>query len=659
MGNTPGSTAKSYGYTDDGFNTVNQLFTTSFGGTAWIQRTSNESLMSHGSDQYTQLIKFSGDGTMTFLPVPFTSTILSMGYHGESNTLLIGTQFDGIYISEDFGLSFTQIAGTNNKIVRNFYIKSDGTAYIGFYTSSASDHLIYQYDISTKTIKQIITPSSFGLNNIAFDGHHVAFFPNHQAGEDVFVFWSTSGMKRVTFTASNFSVGSGAGLSVTGFGNMRGLTALDNNRIMLIKRNHTTNVTEFMYSDDLGSNFTIASTIAADIYASSYAVKDLSTGKYFWPAFISGGMVEISNNLTPTWRSVASNYIYGVDAIQYVSAYVEPPINNMHSLVDMSFFSQNAISMMEETTEIGTVVNQFFVAYDMGGVVFPDFMNDNQNIFDLPPGIEDNDLFELVAENGNRQINLATKFIPDYETKSSYTVQVRATDQYSNSIQQNFTIYVTNSHMDVNMAPADFFYEQVYPLRDNTQSPPSSRPVAKFLTSFNNHLITELDVDPTPPYTAGYYSYSLVDGPGGIDNHYFRIDDNCELRTEVSAVFNYAEKPRHYVRIKIQDPYGGSFEKVFAFDVVANVVALPSQLVKITSSGAAIASVEVNPMTVEVTVNGQPLPTGSVLRNTATNQKFVKLPGEATAFMAIELEPKNNWAFTPTGNAAWEILQAL
>jgi hypothetical protein len=62
---------------------------------------------------------------------------------------------------------------------------------------------------------------------------------------------------------------------------------------------------------------------------------------------------------------------------------------------------------------------------------------------------------------------------------------------------------------------------------------------------------------------------------------------------------------------------------------------------------------------VEVTVNGQPLPTGSVLRNTATNQKFVKLPGEATAFMAIELEPKNNWAFTPTGNAAWEILQAL
>jgi hypothetical protein len=78
-----------------------------------------------------------------------------------------------------------------------------------------------------------------------------------------------------------------------------------------------------------------------------------------------------------------------------------------------------------------------------------------------------------------------------------------------------------------------------------------------------------------------------------------------------------------------------------------------------TSNGVAVASIAIDPTTVPVTINGQPLPSGSVLRNISTGQKFVKVEGGALNFVAIEVEPKVSWGWSASGDAAWEILQAL
>lgn len=343
----------------------------------------------------------------------------------------------------------------------------------------------------------------------------------------------------------------------------------------------------------------------------------------------------------------------------------------MHSIVDSRVFYQEPF-ISEYRTSIGTPINYFMVTYEQDGTFPPDqyipldnnilldYSNVNQVTFTLEPGVEDNDCFEIQVQGV--QAHLITKITFDYEVKNSYTVRVTATDQNSNSIQQNFTFYVTNSHFDVNLPPTNFFFAELTAVPDNSQSAPSRRFVGNFRTDFwYNNKVIEPDIDPSsslenPQY---YYQYSLVEGEGSDDNNNFEMSGGAVLWTSQFATFNYAEKPQHSIRVKIQDPYGGSFEKIFTINVAANVVVLNSQVIAITNAGTAVATVNVNPITIEVTINGQPLPSGSVLRNSLTNQKFVKIEGGVKSFLAIEIEPKNSWAFTPTGNAAWEILQAL
>lgn len=343
----------------------------------------------------------------------------------------------------------------------------------------------------------------------------------------------------------------------------------------------------------------------------------------------------------------------------------------MHSIVDSRVFYQEP-RVSEFTTSIGTGVDYFMVTYEQAGNFSPeqympidnnlllDLYNINQVVFTLEPGVEDNDCFEIQVQG--IQAQLITKITFDYEVKNSYTVRVTATDQNSNSIQQSFTIYVTNSHFDVNLPPTDFFFNELTAVPDNSQSTPSRRFVGNFRHDFwYNNKVIEPDTDPTGylEYPHIYYHYSLVEGEGSDDNNNFDLSNGAVLWTSQFATFNYAEKPQHSIRVKIQDPYGGSFEKIFTINVAANVVVLNSQVIAITNAGTAVATVNVNPITIEVTINGQPLPSGSVLRNSLTNQKFVKIEGGVKSFLAIEIEPKNSWAFTPTGNAAWEILQAL
>jgi surface protein len=70
-----------------------------------------------------------------------------------------------------------------------------------------------------------------------------------------------------------------------------------------------------------------------------------------------------------------------------------------------------------------------------------------------------------------------------------------------------------------------------------------------------------------------------------------------------------------------------------------------------------IGVITVDPRTDGVLYNGQPLPAGSVLRNTDGGQKFIAGGTSSTDFTAIEVAPKSEWDWDSSAEAAWEVLQ--
>lgn len=76
-----------------------------------------------------------------------------------------------------------------------------------------------------------------------------------------------------------------------------------------------------------------------------------------------------------------------------------------------------------------------------------------------------------------------------------------------------------------------------------------------------------------------------------------------------------------------------------------------------------IGTVTVNPTVeaVSVEINGVPsvLPTGSIVRNTTTGQKFIKIDGDEFAYEAILITPPTEWGWSQEGLDAWVILQNL
>lgn len=83
---------------------------------------------------------------------------------------------------------------------------------------------------------------------------------------------------------------------------------------------------------------------------------------------------------------------------------------------------------------------------------------------------------------------------------------------------------------------------------------------------------------------------------------------------------------------------------------IANIVIVGSTVV---------GAIAVDPTTTPILVNNQPLPVNSVLKNASTGQKYIKVEGGATAFVAIEVIPPTEWGWSQEGIDAWAVLQNL
>ncbi len=164
-------------------------------------------------------------------------------------------------------------------------------------------------------------------------------------------------------------------------------------------------------------------------------------------------------------------------------------------------------------------------------------------------GDTDNTAFSIV---GNQlQINNS----PDFETKNSYSIRVKTTDQGGLSFEKTLTITVN----DVNETPGN-------------QAPTN---LALSATTVNENVAPNTVIgtfSSTDPDTGNSFTYSLIAGTGDTDNTAFSIVGN---QLQINNSPDFETKNSYSIRVKTTDQGGLSFEKTLTI-VVNDVNETPS-----------------------------------------------------------------------------------
>jgi Ca2+-binding RTX toxin-like protein len=137
---------------------------------------------------------------------------------------------------------------------------------------------------------------------------------------------------------------------------------------------------------------------------------------------------------------------------------------------------------------------------------------------------------------------LKAKATFNFETKSSYLVNVRTTDESGLTFTKSITIKVNN----VNENPTDLTVSA---------------------TAFNENVAigsTVATLKFVDPDTTGTYTYSLVSGVGDKDNQAFLIAGNA---LKVNVATNFEIQKTYSVRLRVTDQGGLFFEKSVALGV--------------------------------------------------------------------------------------------
>ncbi|HEY9662498.1 MAG TPA: hypothetical protein V6C65_28920, partial [Allocoleopsis sp.] len=151
-------------------------------------------------------------------------------------------------------------------------------------------------------------------------------------------------------------------------------------------------------------------------------------------------------------------------------------------------------------------------------------------------GSADNAAFVVVGND------LILRNPANYETKQSYSVRLRTTDQGGASFDKAFTIQVN----DLNEAPTQLNLSNVT-IVENTAP---------------DVLIGALSsVDPDAQNT---FTYSLVAGTGDTDNGVFAIANN---NLSLKSTPNFETKPNYKIRVRTTDQDGAFLDKVLTIRV--------------------------------------------------------------------------------------------
>lgn len=176
---------------------------------------------------------------------------------------------------------------------------------------------------------------------------------------------------------------------------------------------------------------------------------------------------------------------------------------------------------------------------EVGTLSASDVDADNTFMYSLVSGAGSTDNAFFTISNSSLLIVAS----PDYETRNSYAVRIRVTDQGGLSVEKALTISVNN----LNEAPSNLLL--------------SASAVNENLTP-NSVVGTLSSTDPDLNSTA--FTYSMVSGEGDADNALFMVNGDF-LRITVSP--DYESKSAYSVRVRTTDQGGLSFEKVMSITV--------------------------------------------------------------------------------------------
>ncbi|BAU41028.1 cadherin domain-containing protein [Leptolyngbya sp. O-77] len=216
----------------------------------------------------------------------------------------------------------------------------------------------------------------------------------------------------------------------------------------------------------------------------------------------------------------------------------ETPVNQAPTAIALSTNS------VDENVPVGTTVGTFTTTD-------PDTGDTHTYTLVSGTGDTDNASFTIV---GN-QLRLAVS--PDFETKSSYTIRVRTTDNGTLFFEQSFTITINDiAETPVNQAPTAIALSP----NNVDENVPVGTTVGTFTT--------------TDPDTGDTHTYTLVSGTGDTDNASFTIVGN-QLRLNVSPDFE--TKNSYTIRVRTTDSGNLFFEQSFTITINDLDETLPNQ----------------------------------------------------------------------------------
>lgn len=300
-------------------------------------------------------------------------------------------------------------------------------------------------------------------------------------------------------------------------------------------------------NNSIAENRTLASVIgtlsttdedASDIHI--YSLVNI-TGNDNSSFFINGNELRTNTNFDYETKRVYNIYIQTNDGYSnYTKQFVINITDSNDAPTNITLSHLN----VDENTAAGTFIGTFYTSdADASGAYSYSLVNG--------PVANNNVSFRISNDS------LYSNATFDYETKPTYTIRVRSTDNGGLWFELPFQINVNNA----NDAPTDI-------MLNTTEI--SENKLNRSLVA----IISTKDAD------ANTFSYSLVSGTGSTDNSSFVIIGN-ELRS--NRVFNYELKSSYNLRIQTNDGNGGTFEKAFTINILdSNDV--PSNIVLSTST---------------------------------------------------------------------------
>ncbi|MCX7399769.1 MAG: cadherin domain-containing protein [Planctomycetales bacterium] len=302
---------------------------------------------------------------------------------------------------------------------------------------------------------------------------------------------------------------------------------------------NVTNVNEAPTEINL-SNSSVAENLAIGATVGSFSTTDADSGNTFTYSFIAGTGSTDNASFTIDGSTLKTAAVFDYETKSSYSVRVR--VTDQGGLTYDKAFTINVTNVNEAPTEINlsnsSAAENSAIVTTVGSFSTTDADSGNTFTYSFIAGTGSTDNASFTIDGST----LKTAAVFDYETKSSYSVLVRVTDQGGLFYDKVFTISVTN----VNEAPTE--------INLSSSSVAENSAIGTTVGSFST---TDADSGNT-------FTYSFIAGTGSTDNASFTIDGST-LKT--AAVFDYETKSSYSVRVQVTDQGGLTYDKIFTISV--------------------------------------------------------------------------------------------